>query len=120
MSVKIELAGGRSGFRPDEVLEGEVVLTGPAAPADVEIQLSWRTEGKGTRDTKIVERLQLGHCTGERTPFKLKLPDSPYSFSGKLVSLVWSIEASTNRSARSDEIKLTISPSGSELLLHRK
>ena len=120
MSVKIEIAGGKTGFRPGEVLEGEVVLTGPAVPADVEVLLHWRTEGKGTRDTKIAERLKLGHCTGERTPFKLKLPDAPYSFSGKLVSLVWSIQAATNRSARSDDIRLTISPSGGELLLHRK
>jgi hypothetical protein len=119
--IQLEIAGGKTRFRPGEALEGTVHWEFAKAPPAVVVRLSWRTRGKGTEDHKDVEQLRFeGLPASGRKPFRMAIPPSPYSFSGKLVSLVWSVEATAEPGGKSDPVELTVSPSGEEILLHGK
>lgn len=104
-------------YRPGDAISGTV--NWQAAQADsVEIRLFWFTRGKGDTDHHTVDSVQLaspGSSGSHR--FSFKLPDSPYSFSGKLISLVWAIEAFLEPSEEVDRREFTLSPNGREVVL---
>lgn len=119
MTISLEIV--RDQWRPGETLEGTVSWELPGAPKSVEVRLGWETRGKGTRDRKIVETVRFdAPARSDRKSFHIAVPGAPYSFSGKLVSLVWSLEATAEPGGESEPIRLTISPTGGELLLHGK
>jgi hypothetical protein len=63
-----------------------------------------------------IRRVDVTGLTG-RGGFRFKLPDSPYSFSGKLVSLAWAIEAVAQPGERSARAEIVIAPGGKEVRL---
>ncbi len=86
--ISIQLDGGRLSHRPGERITGQVNWSGSAA---ARLELLWTTRGRGDVDTQVV-----AHCswTGDvavpqSRPFAFDLPATPWSFSGKLVTLLW-------------------------------
>ena len=119
--IHVEIAGGKSRFRPGEMLEGVVHWEFAKTPTYVEVKLAWRTQGKGTEDSAVaVHTLIQNPARSDRKEFRLPIPRGPYSFSGKLVSLVWSLSALAHAVDESPHVDLTVSPTGEEILLHRK
>jgi hypothetical protein len=55
----------------------------------------------------------------DRRTFRVRLPEGPYSFSGKLITLTWALEALAQPGDRAGNIFLTVSPTGEEIRLHR-
>ena len=98
-----EIKLSKTGYRPGEEIAG--VVEGSAGP--VEARLVWTTRGKGTVDTAVAGAVT---CSGE---FRIKLPDGPYSFSGRLISLIWAVEAGCARK------EFVLSETGEEVLLYR-
>lgn len=73
--------------------EVEVISAGPLTCRALKVALMWQTEGKGDRDTKVEAEticfqgpIPLGLS---RFPFELRLPDVPWSFTGRYVSYSW-------------------------------
>jgi hypothetical protein len=90
--LELTLAGEHC-YLPGEEIDGVAAWRGERAPAAVELRLFWFTRGKGTEDLEIVRRVPFdAPLAVERRPFKLRLPDEPYSLSGRLVSLRWAVE----------------------------
>lgn len=94
-------------------MRGTVQWSGPQQPESARLQLFYFTEGQGTRDV-VVEARQaftapLAHDNRE---FEFQLPPTPWSFSGKLVSVHWAIELILNRPPRDDlaRLELIVSP----------
>lgn len=122
--IRVELEGGRTAFRPGEEVAGTVSWDpgGPApdrAPEQAEVRLAWYTRGRGDRDSGIVASETLeGPGVSDRRSFRFRLPDGPYSFSGKLISLVWTVEAVLEPGGRAGRADLVVSPTGGEVLLH--
>jgi hypothetical protein len=112
-------AGNRDAWRPGERMEISVLWALPATPARLEARLFWYTRGKGTEDVGLVasEQLQADGPAGERT-VRFMLPAGPYSFSGKLISLIWAIELIAQPGNRVARCEFTLSPDGREILLH--
>lgn len=102
----IRIDGERSSFKPGESVEGVV-----EGAAGLELRLFWYTEGKGTQDLEVVATQHLG----PEGRFRLVLPDSPYSFSGKLISLIWALEVVGG--AVCPRAEILVSPDGGEILL---
>ncbi len=102
-----ELRIERTSFKPGETVEGAVVGGSPA----VEVRLFWYTEGKGTQDLEVVA---TAHPDADGR-FRLPLPAAPYSFSGKLISLIWAVEAVGGETC--PRVELLVSPDGGEILL---
>jgi hypothetical protein len=90
------------------------------APQTVELRLFWYTKGKGTQDIEIVESVPFEHPQLEDArPFRVTLPASPYSFSGKLISLLWALELVAKPGEQSVRVEITMSPTGEEVVLRK-
>ncbi len=88
-------------------------------PVDaLELRVVWNTTGKGTQDLGIAQHevLEAPTRSGRQT-VSLQLPGQPYSFSGKLVSIVWAIELVALPSDESTRVEITIGPEGQEVVL---
>ena len=115
----IETHDGRTGFEPGETVDLLVAWKLEEAPESVEVRTCWMTWGKGSRDVAVVqtERLEAPRAAEGRR-LRLELPRHPYSFSGKLVSLVWFLEVVALPSKEGNHLNITIAPGGQEILLH--
>jgi len=117
--IQVETRDGRTAFNPGEEVEGTVrwqLVDRP--PRSLEVRLFWYTEGKGGRDVGVVETLPLANPGSEgHQPFRFRLPDGPYSFSGKIIHLRWAIEAVAEPSDRAERLDIIMSPSGREIVL---
>jgi len=116
--LEISTEGGRLAFHPGEELRGTASWSLDAPPTKVELRLFWRTEGKGSQDVGVVETLSFdGAGAEDRREFRLRLPPGPYSFSGKLISLIWALELVAEPGADAGRQDITISPTGREIVI---
>jgi hypothetical protein len=117
--MEVAVDGGRESFSPGEWIEGTASWHLAEAPESVELRLLWYTRGKGDQDMAVVEVFPFAYAAAEgRKTFRLRLPAGPYSFSGKLISLVWAVELVAEPGARAARAEITVAPGGREILLH--
>ena len=116
--LKIQIAESKTSFAPGESIEGTLRWNLQENPESVEISLFWRTEGKGTRDVGVIDttRFDSPGTLGQRD-FSFKTPPGPYSFSGKLISVIWAVEATAYPTEQTARQQITISPTGREIIL---
>ncbi len=114
----IELADGQTAYQPGETLQGRVRWSLDQRPKQMEVVLFWHTEGKGSTDSHVVERVQW-EDPGERGDklFAFTLPDAPHSFSGKLISLIWGVEVILKKEKRSEHVDFVLSPGDAAIQL---
>jgi len=118
--MNLELADGKTNYRPGEWVEGVAFWDLAAAPESIEVRIYWRTQGKGTQDLELVRNAKFTQVgLKDRRPFRLQLPAAPYSFSGKLVSLVWGVELVSEPQGESADLEIVLSPTGEEVRLDR-
>ena len=92
-SLDIEIENGRTVFRPGEEILGRVKWEFGESPAKLELSLFWRTQGKGSQDVGVIQTITFDNPGGfDKRDFRLRVPDGPYSFSGKLISIIWALE----------------------------
>jgi hypothetical protein len=116
--IDIRPGGDRDAYAPGETLAGTVSWQLDAPATGVEVRLFWYTRGKGTQDVHVVKAQQFDAAgTGGRRDFRFVLPEEPYSFSGKLVSLTWALEAVAQPGDRSARRELVVAPGGHEIVL---
>jgi hypothetical protein len=117
-SLEIALSADRPAFAPRETVEGTVSWRFASPPAKVELRLLWYTEGKGERDVEVIEAVPFAApAAAERRAFSLRLPPGPYSFSGKLISLRWALEAVAEPADRSMRTEIVVAPNDREIRL---
>lgn len=116
--IHLDLAEDRTTFSPGDVLTGRVRWRLPDPAEAIEVRLFWHTEGKGTEDLDIVDRVRWDRPGdfGERE-VRMTLPAEPYSFSGNLISLVWAVEAVVLPSEEAAIQHITLAPDGREIRL---
>ena len=126
--LMLDLVDG-SCFRPGDAIEGVVTWVCRGAPVGGAIKLRWTTRGKGSDDHELVVNLELASLRrpGESSldalaaedarEFSITAPEGPYSFSGALISLTWTLRATLRPDDEEAELELTISPTGKELRL---
>ena len=116
--IEIETDGGREAFAPGEAIAGTVSWQLDAPADSVEVRVFWYTRGKGTTDVQVVKAQHFAApgAAGQRT-FTFVLPPEPYSFSGKLISLIWALEAVVQPGERSARRELVVAPGGREVVL---
>lgn len=116
-TARIAMADGT--FVPGAEIFGEVAWNLPAAPREAVLRLFWHTKGRGDRDLATVWERSFGvPLADDRRGFSLKAPDFPLSFSGKLISLIWSMELVIDGNGRA-LADLVIAPGGVEMNLVR-
>lgn len=110
--------GGRTQFAPGEELSGQALWEFAEPPKSVEVRLVWFTRGKGTPDGAVIARQEVAHPGkhGE-CKFRFRLPATPYSFSGRLISLIWGVELFCQPGGRSQILEIVNAPGGQEVRL---
>ncbi len=117
-TLDIELDGGQTECRPGEEFTGTVRWLFDDRPDKVELRLFWYTRGKGDEDTGLAENLTFESPTPSETrAFRFTLPNGPYSFSGRLISLTWAVEAVAEPGDHVARVEFTLSPTGREVML---
>jgi hypothetical protein len=117
-TLRIDISGGQKAFKPGERIGGRVTWQVDDPPQSAELRLFWYTSGKGTQDVGNVETVvfQTPQTHDDRT-FSVTLPREPYSFSGKLVSIVWALELIVEPGSNVERQEFVMSASGAEVVL---
>lgn len=116
--ITINLENQRWAFEPGEKVAGEVAWNLQRAVNAMEIRLKWSTSGKGTRDSGMVRTMVMnGPPISGVQQFSFDVPPGPYTFSGRLVSLAWVIEAATVPEYQASERPIVIAPGAAEIVL---
>lgn len=117
-SISIETADGRTAFEPGEEVDVDVAWDLEQVPVALELRLVWNTAGKGTTDLRVARAERIHDpSASEQRRLTMPLPRSPYSFSGKLVSIVWALEAVALPNEESSRLEIVIAPAGEEVRL---
>jgi hypothetical protein len=116
--LNIALHDDKTAFAPRETIRGRIEWNLDATPRRLDLSLFWYTSGKGTRDVGVIESLRIDDpgAHGSRE-FSFTLPDEPFSFSGKLISLIWALELVCTPGSETTRREITVSPTGKEILL---
>lgn len=118
MSIAVTLNGDAAAFLPGDVVTGKVAWDLPHPPKSIDLVLFWYTTGKGIRDVGEVaqEKVASSLRQGEHS-FSFTLPQAPYSFSGKLITLTWAVEAVVHPGKEDARVEFVLSPTGEEVRL---
>jgi hypothetical protein len=114
--ISLTPVDNRKGRRPGEHVEFSALWALEKKPTTVEARLFWFTRGKGTEDVGVIatQAVPSADSAGEHL-FRFTLPEAPYSFSGKLISLLWAVEL-----VASDDVvrcEFDLAPEGREIVL---
>jgi hypothetical protein len=119
--LQLGLRENRTAYAPGDELAGAALWELDAPPTLAEVRLVWSTKGKGTEDAAVAATVAFdAPQAGDTRPFSLRLPAAPYSFSGKLISLVWAVELVLQPGNRCDRREIVVAPGGAEVLLPRE
>lgn len=118
--LRIDLAGGDAIHRPRSRISGELAWRLDRPAEALELRLFWYTEGRGDRDAGIARSLRVESpgAIGAQ-PFEFELPSGPYSFSGRLISLVWALELIALPGESAVRREIVVAPERREVVLHR-
>lgn len=106
----------RRSFEPGESLAGRVSWRLDAQPASAELRLFWYTRGQGTEDVGMVDTVAFTDPQPvDDRQFRFSLPKEPYSFSGKLISVIWAVELIIEPGLQVERRDFNMSPSGREI-----
>ena len=99
-------------YFPGDILKGRASWQLPETPKSIDLNLIWHTSGRGTEDVEVVESQSVAtlNSSGEYS-FQFTLPMSPYSFHGKLISLIWAVEIVISSPHESALEEFVLSPS---------
>ncbi len=116
--LSIVLNEDKAAFAPREMIRGTIRWSLDVGVRRLELSLFWYTAGKGTRDVGVIETMQFDEpgAVGWKD-FSFTLPDGPYSFSGKLISLIWALELTCSPGSEIARREIVVSPTGHEILL---
>jgi hypothetical protein len=118
--LMIELDGASDAFLPGETVSGRIEWAFEDVPDALALRLLWYTEGRGDRDAGVARSLHVeapGAVGSQR--FDLELPAGPYTFSGRLVSLIWALEAVATPRRRVARREIVVGPQRAEIVLQR-
>jgi hypothetical protein len=116
--AQLDVSATKTSFLPGEWIEGKAIWQ-LDAPADwLEVRLLWFTQGKGDGDISIEDTLRIEAPTqNDSRTFRFRLPHAPYSFSGKLISLIWAVEVVADGAKDAARLEFSMSPDGREIEL---
>jgi hypothetical protein len=109
--LTLHTSDGGTWFKPGELIEGRASWYLDEEVDAVEVRLFWYTTGKGTQDVGIVRVLRTDSPdpSGHRD-FSIRVPEEPYSFSGKLITLAWAVELVVLPGGETERLDLQIGP----------
>ena len=109
--VTLTLTQAAQELVPGQEISGRAAWQFDKVPKRASLRLFWYTEGRGNQDVGIVQEEEFDPIRmSHDEEFRFTLPDRPYSFSGKLISLRWAIELVIDKGKHLERIELMVSP----------
>ena len=106
--LRLETLDGTTTFRPGDPIDG-LAAWDLDKQRNVVVRFFWRTEGKGTQDIGLEDEVKFQDAAmTDAQPFHFTAPAGPYSFDGRLVAIVWTLEVQAGKHA--ERLDLTITP----------
>lgn len=116
-SLSLQLDENTQAIVPGGILKGTARWHSDVPHARIELRLFWFTNGKGTQDLHIIQTLPLPFSPSGTEDFQIQLPHSPYSMSGRLITLTWALELVLEPGGEATRKEFILSPNGREILL---
>lgn len=119
--ISIKLNEPSKSYAPGDMIAGSVTWAKLLRETDrLEIRLIWYTQGKADRDVGIILS-NVREAPGEagEQEFAFQTPSRPFSFSGKLISLVWAIEVVEFPSTDGIREMIVVSRNREEIILEK-
>ncbi len=116
MPISIQVKNNQTSFKPGDKVEGSIIWDLPKEPKEITVNLFWATDGKGSQDIEVVDfRKFQAYCKTGNDSFSFTLPIAPYSFSGNLISISWTLEAFAKSGRDNCQYELIMAPQGEEI-----
>ena len=116
--IRIGTKDELTAFLPGETIEGAIGWNLTGELRSIEVRLGWQTRGKGSEDREIVNQIKFDDPPLQGAqPFQFVAPPQPYSFSGKLISVIWFLEVNVRPEDTSVRKDIVIAPGRQEVLL---
>jgi hypothetical protein len=117
-SLQISIDRSPAAFQPGETLHGRASWRAQDTIQSASVRLFWTTSGKGTSDTRIVDKQALDNPQPDDSrTFSFQLPGGPPGFSGALISLVWGVELVLEPKERATHQEFLLGPEAREIRL---
>jgi hypothetical protein len=118
--IRLGLRENKTAFHPGETIAGAVLWEFPERQKSIEVRLVWSTRGKGTEDgaTVAVQAMNTAMSADTGT-FEFTAPESPSSFNGTLIALIWAVEVVAEPAGVFERMEIVIAPGGREITLPR-
>jgi hypothetical protein len=118
--LTIETYVNRLNYAPGDALEGLVSWHFDHPPDWLELRLFWYTTGKGDKDVHVVTRMTFEQpASVDSQIYSLILPHGPYSYSGRLTSLIWALELITKPNNDAVRLEIVVGPASQEIDLYK-
>lgn len=115
--LEIQIENDQTAFQPGDEIHGKIKWQFENDPETLTLGLFWKTAGRGTQDIGVPcsQTFDNPGLYGEKD-FTIKCPEGPYSFSGKLISIIWGLELTGQKGKNAAVIDLTIGPNAREVV----
>jgi len=114
--LSITLDGDSSWVKPGATVRGEIRWRLEEEAEALELRLFWYTRGRGTEDVEVVSTMPIARpAPAGRYEFAIDVPNGPYSFSGRLITLAWALELVVLPGKESERADLLVSPQPVEI-----
>lgn len=116
--LQVDTVGDHTEFEPGAQIEVYLEWDLDNSPDAVELRTVWNTTGKGDTDVGVVSTQRFDYPSPQESrQTTITLPIGPYSFSGKLISLMWALELVALPGGKSTRKEITIAPGGREVMI---
>jgi hypothetical protein len=113
ITLQVHTDGGQRRYRPGETVAGTASWYFDEGVKALELRLFWHTRGRGTQDVAVVQSTAFdAPQPQESRAFAFALPESPYSFEGRLLTIAWALELVALPSGEAYKLDLAVSPTG--------
>ena len=115
--IEISLDQGQMNYRPGDTVRGQVTWNLSKIPRKgLFVRLAWVTQGIGSQDCGVGAEVELSVAQEQGSSrFALMMPEGPFSFSGRLITLQWMVEASASKTL--GHAPVVLSSTGEEVQL---
>ncbi len=119
--LDITLRQDKTDYAPHERVEGALRWSLESSAHRIEVSLLWYTSGRGKRNVGVIDTLKIDHpsAVGSRD-FAFTLPEGPYSFTGKLITMTWALEATSLPGKQTVRQEIIVSPTRRRIVLNRE
>ncbi len=111
--LDIKFEGEKRNYKPRETIHATAEWNLDNVPKEIEAHLLWHTEGKGSQDSELIESVKIPSAAlSGKHKLEMRLPDTPYSYHGTLISIIWALELVVDGDSEVARETFYLSPSG--------